>query len=471
MKELSIQEIIQATQSKMISRNQEEDLKKHITHITHDSREIQRGSLFVPIKGANVDGHDFIEGCLQEGAIASFTERESDLQRVEDMESKGILLYVADVKRAFLDLASYYRSTFDIPFIGITGSVGKTTTKDMIASILSQQYNTLATKGNYNNELGVPITLFRLESHHEVAVIEMGMNHAGEISELTKVVRPDVAVISNVGVAHIEHLKSRENILKAKCEIMEGLPEDGVVVLNGEDEMLRTLQNQVFQSSFTKKVYWCGFGISHDVYADEIDIDGLMESKCKIHHQGNHISVTIPVAGKHMIENVLLAVAVGKELGMDLERMQKGIENFVPSQNRMNVISLKNGITILNDVYNANPVSMKASLEILAKAKGRKIAVLGYMGELGKFSADMHEELGEFVARKEIDLLYYVGEFGIEVERGAKAKGNKEVYIFETREDLWANLSNRLEEQDTILVKASRSMRLEEIVQKIEDKI
>ncbi len=360
-------------------------------------------------------------------------------------------------------MAKYYRSLFDIPVVGITGSVGKTTTKDMIASVLSQKYNTLWTLGNFNNDLGVPLTLFRLEESHEAAVIEMGMNHFGEIHRLVDVVRPHIGVISNVGVAHIEHLGSREGILKAKCELFDFMDENNVAVLNGDNDMLATLDGKLSQ-----KVRWFGVENKRDVYADNIEAVGLEHTRCTIHTPVGSMDVVIPMPGAHMVLNALSAVTVGLEMGFTLDEIKGGIENFVPTKDRMTIMRLENGLTLLNDVYNSNPVSAKASLDILKDVEGRSVAFLGFMGELGEFAPQMHREVGAYAAEKGIDLLICIGNHSDQMAAGAKDAGMKEVYRFDTQEEFWEKGLDLLKKGDTILLKASRSMGFEKTVEKLQ---
>lgn len=457
MKELTINEIIIATGAQMIATgDMAAALERTVSHVTQDSREVGANSLFVPLKGTVRDGHTFIPQCFEKGAVC-FSEK------VLAPQNGGILLLVPDARQALLDLAKYYRNLFPIPFVGITGSVGKTTTKDMIASVLSQKYDTLWTLGNYNNDIGVPLTLFRLEEHHQAAVIEMGMNHFGEIALLSGIVRPDMGVISNVGVAHIENLGSREGILQAKCELFSGMQKDGVAILNGDNDMLQTMAGKLSQ-----RTVWFGLEGERDFYADEIEQMGLEKTACVIHTPKGSISVEIPVPGRHMVLNALSAAAVGQEMGLSLEEIKAGIESFQPTKNRMNVMCGGNGITILNDVYNANPVSMKASLDILANAEGRKVAILGFMGELGEFAQAFHQEVGAYAAEKGVDLLFCIGGHNEAMAEGAKKGGLEQVYCFEDQEALWETGLPLLQRGDTVLVKASRSVGLEKTVEKIQ---
>lgn len=458
MKKMTIREIMQATNAQVIAVDGlNEVLDKTVAHITQDSREVTKESLFFAVQGERMDGHEFIEECYEKGVAVCLSSK------VIAPKKGSALLLVPDVKKALLKLAAHYRNKFDIPFIGITGSVGKTTTKDMVASVLAQKYDVLWTQGNYNNDIGVPLTLFRLEEHHEIAVIEMGMNHFGEIHALAEVVRPHLGLISNVGVAHIEYLGSREGIMKAKCEMFDFMPENGVAVLNADNDMLITLEGKL-----TQKLRWFGVENKKDVYADKLEILGMEKTKCAIHTPAGSFDAIVPMPGEHMILNALSAVAVGLEMGLSLEEIKMGIESFVPTKNRMNVMKLENKMTVLNDVYNANPVSMKASLDILANADGRKVAILGFMGELGEYALEMHEEVGAYAAEKGIDLLFCIGKFSEQMEQGARDGGLKEIHRYDSQEDFWNQGLTLLKKGDAILVKASRSMALEKTVEKIQ---
>ncbi len=458
MKKMTIREIMQATEAQVISVEAlDEVLERTISHITQSSKEAGKDSLFFAIQGERLDGHQFIGECFEKGVAACLSSK------VIAPKKGSALLLVPDVKKALLKLAAHYKNKFHIPFIGITGSVGKTTTKDMVASVLAQKYEVLFTQGNYNNDIGVPLTLFRLEEHHEIAVIEMGMNHFGEIHALAEVVRPQLGLISNVGVAHIEYLGSREGILKAKCEMFDFVPLDGVAILNADNDMLVTLEGKLPQ-----KLRWFGLENKKDVYADNLQVLGMEKTSCHVHTQEGSFAVVIPLPGEHMVLNALSAVTVGLEMGMNLGEIKAGIENFVPTKNRMNVMKLENGITVLNDVYNANPISMKASLNILANAQGRKVAILGFMGELGEQASQMHEEVGAHAAEKGIDLLFCIGKLNDYMAQGAKDGGVKEVYCFDSQEDFWSFGLSRLKKGDAILVKASHSMAFEKTVEKIQ---
>lgn len=458
MKKLTVREIVKATGAQMIALgDMDAALNKEIWHVTQDSRETKEGSLFVARIGEVRDGHDFLPQCFENGVTACLS------QKVVAPQNGAIVLLVPDTSKALLDLTAYYRDLFNIPYVGITGSVGKTTTKDMIASVLSQKYNTLWTDGNYNNEVGVPLTMFRIEDYHEAAVIEMGMNHFGELDRIATAVRPHIGVISNVGVAHIGLLGSREGILKAKCEMLDHLEKDGVAILNADNDMLQTLEGKLPHT-----IKWFGVKNKRDFYADEIEVVGLEQTKCTLHTPIGSVSVIIPVPGEHMVLNALSAAAVGLELGLTLEEIKAGIDNFIPTKKRMTLMKDINGITILNDSYNANPVSMKSALDVLANAPGRKVAVLGTMGELEEYAPAMHKEVGAYAAAKGADVLICIGKWNDCMEAGAKEGGMTEVYRFDTQEEFWENGLSLIKKGDNVLVKASLSTGLSRTVDKLQ---
>lgn len=458
MKKITVREIIKATGAQMIALgDMDAALDKEIWNVTQDSRETKEGTLFVARIGEVRDGHDFLPQCFENGVTACLS------QKVVAPTNGAIVLLVPDTGKALLDLTAYYRDLFDIPYVGITGSVGKTTTKDMIASVLSQKYNTLWTDGNYNNEVGVPLTMFRIEDHHEAAVIEMGMNHFGELDRIATAVRPNIGVISNVGVAHIGFLGSREGILKAKCEMLDHLEKDGVAILNADNDMLQTLEGKL-----PHEIKWFGVENKRDFYADEIEVVGLEQTKCTLHTPIGSVSVTIPVPGEHMVLNALSAAAVGVELGLTLDEIKAGIDTFVPTKKRMTLMKDVNGITILNDSYNANPVSMKSALDVLANAEGRKVAVLGTMGELEEYAPAMHKEVGAYAAAKGTDVLICIGKWNDCMEAGAKEGGMTEVYRYDTQEEFWENGLSLIKEGDNVLVKASLSTGLSRTVDKLQ---
>ncbi len=448
--ELSIREVVTACRGRLICGDDE----VVISGVSTDTRTIEPGMLFIPIRGENFDGHKFIDKAIENGAAAVLTELGG--------EYSVPAVRVEDTRRAMGRLASYYLNKLNIPTVAITGSVGKTTTKDMVASVLAKRYNVYKTQGNLNNDIGVPLTVFALKPYHTAAVIEMGMNHFGEISYLTSIVKPDVALITNVGVSHIENLGSREGILKAKCEIFEGLKPEGTAIVNGDDDMLSTLRGSL------KGLVMFGTNTSLDWYADNMRERGLEGIDCTIHGNGSSVcfDVSISVPGRHMVLNALAAAAAGYALGMSAEEIKAGIEDFKPTKMRMDIIH-SGDLTIINDAYNSNPVSAMAAVDVLAAEEGVRCAVLGDMFELGSFAPKLHYELGEYTAKKGIDIIVAVGELSRELYEGAKQVRNKNVYYFKTQEDFLENIDSIIHGKMTVLVKASRGMKFEKTTEKL----
>ncbi len=447
---MTIEEIASAVKGRILG-----NTRDAVQGVSTDTRSIQQGDLYVPIKGERFDGHDFLMQAFEKGAVCALSERE-----VQPPEGKTII-YVEDTRSAYRDLAEYYLSIHRVFVVGVTGSVGKTTTKDLIASVLKEKFQVLATKGNLNNEIGLPSMVFQLKEDTQVAVLEMGMNHFGEIHRLAKVARPDMAVITNVGVSHIENLGSREGILKAKSEIFDYFQEDAQAVLNADDDMLKTLAGKV-------TAVWFGVEEKKDFWADEIVPLGLEGMKCRIHTPKGSFSVTIPVPGVHMVSNAMAAAAVGLKLGMSLSEIERGIASFVPTAMRMMVTKTASGINLINDCYNANPVSMKASIDVLKEAKSRKVAVLGDMYELGEDGKKMHWDVGKYAAQNGVDLLICLGELSEAMAEGAKENGCPQVKYYKTQTQwLEEGLPVLIQPGDTVLVKASRGMGLEKTAEKI----
>lgn len=332
----------------------------------------------------------------------------------------------------------------------------------MIASVLAQKYNVLKTLGNFNNELGLPLTVFRLRDEHQIAVLEMGISHFGEMHRLAKVARPDICVITNIGQCHLEFLKDRDGILRAKTEIFDFLKEDGCIILNGDDDKLDTIEE-------VKGIKPIFFGVEGQkpVYADEIESLGLSGIACTIHADGESIRVTVPIPGWHMVLNALAATAVGRALGLTMQEIKAGIEALEPVGGRFHIIN-HGDIQIIDDCYNANPVSMKASLDVLRDAKGRKVAILGDMGELGENEEQMHAEVGYHAAKNKIDLLICTGKISSHMAEAAMASGGcGEVLQVPTMEALLTCLPSLIQSGDTVLVKASHFMHFEKVVEKL----
>lgn len=434
-------------------------LHEEVTSIVTDSRKAETGCLFVPIVGERVDAHRFIGQVMQAGALATLSERV-----LEDADFPYIL--VESSLQAVKDIAEFYLKQLQIPVVGITGSVGKTSTKEVIASVLSQKFRTLKTQGNFNNELGLPLTVFRLREEDEIAVLEMGISDFGEMTRLAQIARPDTCVITNIGTCHLENLGDRDGVLKAKTEIFKFLKQDGYIVLNGDDDKLATVSTY----DGIEPVF---FGLDHadscDIYADEIVSRGLKGMTCTIHLGETVFTVDIPMPGRHMVYNALAAAAVGRIYGLTTEQIKAGIESLEPISGRFRMIETEKFL-IVDDCYNANPMSMKASLDVLQDGAGRRVAILGDMGELGTDEVLLHEGVGEHAGKCDIDVLICTGKLCQHMAQKAQQTNPKLRVIYEQdREGLLAHLDEYVQQGDTILVKASHFMKFDEIVEKLQN--
>ena len=454
MEALKLSEVLEAVKGKLLGTF--EDLETEISAVDIDSRNLTPGGLFIPIIGERFDGHAFINDALEAGAAGCFTARSRDSYRDDKFYIK-----VDSTQKALRDLAVYYKKKFDIPFVAVTGSVGKTTTKDMVAAVLGERYKVLKTEGNLNNEVGLPLTLLRLDHTHEICVVEMGMNHFGEIDYLSAIVEPDVAVLTNIGDAHIENLGSRENILKAKCEIFAHMdPEKGFVVLNGDDPLLQGLRPQL---PFRTVSVGASEGLEYR--ASDVVSHGEQSVTCQVTTPRASFPVEIPAVGSHMLYPTLTAAAVAEHFGMTGEEIARGVQRFAPTKMRMNILKRGDGITILNDTYNANPQSMRAAVEVLAKSGGGyKLAVLGDMFELGPFAPTLHAGVGTYLGKAGVDALVAVGELSHHIYEAARAALVPEVRWSATKEEAKAALAELIRPGATVLVKASRGMAFEELV-------
>ncbi len=460
MKFLTVKEILEVTQGKLIQGNPNLICK----NFSKDSRTIQKGDTYIAIKGENFDGNAFWKQALEKGAdcviISDFHKSSKEL---EAFSNKTIIM-VKDTLEALYKIASYKRQQYNIPVIAITGSVGKTSTKDMIASVISQQYKVLKTTGNNNNNIGLPFTILKLEDH-EAMVLEMGMNHLGEISLLTKIAKPDICIITNIGTSHIGNLGSRENILKAKLEILEGNP-NSIVIMNNDNDLLH---KWVKENKNKKSIITYGIREPSDINAKNIS---LKENNSQFFYQDGKKEglVNVPIGGEHFISNALCAICVGKVLKIDMNKIIKGIENFELTKKRMDISQLKSGIKIINDAYNASLESMKASLKYLASFKeNRKIAVLGDMLELGEYAKYLHEEVGKLVVENKIDKLITCGENAKYIVKKAEEMGMsyENIHHFDNIEELLNYLKQIATSGDVILFKASNGMKFYEIADKI----
>ncbi len=458
MEPIKLSELLNAVKGKLLG--EAADLNTEVSTVDTDSRNIHPGSLFIPLVGERFNGHAFINSALEAGAAGCITARSRDSYLPGKFYIK-----VDSTQKALRDLAAWYKARFDIPFVAVTGSVGKTTTKDMVAAVLGEKYKVLKTEGNLNNEVGLPLTLLRLNSSYQIAVVEMGMNHFGEIDYLTKIVHPDVALISNVGDSHIENLGSRENILKAKCEIFSGMTGNGLAILNGDDPLLRTLEGTLGMETL-----WCGLGDNCGYQATEVDQSGEAEVKCTLRTPRDAFACEIPGLGQHMVYPALMAAAVGERFGLTSEEIVQGILHFEPTKMRMNILHRQDGITILDDAYNANPQSMRAAVEVLSKNKGRpRIAVLGDMFELGALSQVLHTGVGEYLGKSGVEYLVAVGEQARHIAEAAQRGLCAQVRHCQDKEEAKAVLKSLVQPGCTVLLKASRGMYFEELTDYVKE--
>ncbi|MDD3172530.1 MAG: UDP-N-acetylmuramoyl-tripeptide--D-alanyl-D-alanine ligase [Herbinix sp.] len=476
MKNMTLTQITKACGGKLFNIGNYTDVE--VAGVVIDSRMVEKDSLFIATVGERVDGHNYINTAFDQGAIAVVCEK-------VPVDAKGPYILVEDSFTALKSIAKWYRMQLSIKVVGITGSVGKTSTKEFISSVLARKYNVLKTEGNFNNEVGLPLTVLKIRNNHEVAVLEMGISDFGEMHRLSEIAKPDICVITNIGQCHLENLGSRQGILKAKTEIFDFMSETGRVCINGDDDMLARL-GEVKGNKPVK------FGISadNDVLATNIETHGLFGSTCDIHinnvnlesnssDKTDHIlQTTIPLPGGHMVLNALAATSVGLLLDMSCEEIVAGIATVQAVGGRSNIIR-HDKWTIIDDCYNANPVSMKAAIDLLGMADTKKLAILGDMFELGNTEEALHNEVGKYAISGNVDLLICVGKLSLHMYKGATEILNvntdgslgqsdlnkkQELLYFETRNELITALPNIIKENDTILVKASHGMGFEEVV-------
>ena len=460
MKDLSIKNIIEATKGNLLVGNEEYICMSY----SKDTRTIKEGDCYIGIKGETFDGNLFWEKALENGASTVIVQNvEIEDEKLKKWADKNIIK-VEDTLEALYSLAKYKRSLYNIPVIAITGSVGKTSTKDIVANVVSKKYKTLKTEGNNNNNIGLPFTILRLQDE-EVAVIEMGMNHFGEISLLTSIAKPTVCIITNIGTSHIGNLGSRENILKAKLEILEGSKKEAVIINNDNDLLHKWYEEN--KENYNIKTY--GIKEQSDIMAKEIKLEENKSTfTCKINNVEEEINV--PVGGEHFVLNALCAITVGEVLKIEEDKIKEGIESFELTKKRMDIVELKNGIKIINDAYNASLESMTASLKVLSEFKERKIAVLGDMFELGDFSEELHKKVGKEVVKNNIDILIACGENARYIADVAREKMDKEnVYILRKTEEIKPLLEKIVKNNDVILFKASNGMKFYKIAEEVID--
>lgn len=427
--------------------------------ICTDTRNLKHGSIFIALKGDNFNGNKFVEDASNGGSVICIVDE--ILFKVDALKSNTTVIKVKDTKVALKKLAKFYRSKLNLKIIGVTGSTGKTSTKDLIAAALSYKFNVFKTKGNYNNEIGLPLMIFNLDESYDVAVLEMGMNNLNEIHNLADISRPDIAVITNIGVSHIENLKSRENILKAKLEITDYFTKNNILILNGDNDLLGKFNSNQY------KIEKIGIEQSCDYNAVNIMLkeDGISYSVAEKGSFSEISTIALPVPGKHNILNSLLAIACARELNLSYDEIRKGFLRLESTSRRLDIIK-NNDVTIVDDSYNASPDSMKAAIDVISDLKGNKrIAILGTMKELGEDAYFYHKEVGSYVKEKKIDLLIVVGEYWLAFKEGFE--NDDKFKVFSNLEEIYDYLIQVINKEDIILIKASRAMKFENIVEKL----
>lgn len=462
MKQLTCGEIANACQG--VFYGEEKAKEQVVAGIVLDSRKIEKDWVFVATVGEKVDGHSFISQVYEAGAACVVCEK-------PPKQPCGAYILVPSSFQALKDIAAYYRSKLDATVVGITGSVGKTSTKEMIASVLAVKYKVQKTAGNFNNEVGLPLTVFTVGEEHDIAVLEMGISDFGEMERLAKIARPEIMVITNIGQCHLENLGTRDGILKAKTEVFGEMDATGKVVLNADDDKLSTIRevNGNTPYFFSRKEGTVVGDKPVSIYATEICNQGLKGSTCRIHIGKESIPVTIPIPGGHMVWNALAAATVGHLLGMTLAEIGQGIAEVQPVNGRSNVIETE-AYTLIDDCYNANPGSMGSALDLLSYANQRKVAVMGDMFELGEKEALLHEETGAYAVNKGIDVIICVGTLAQFMAKGArealaKAGGVSAVYAYPDKKTFLEHRQDILQQKDAILLKASHGMHFEELLQ------
>ena len=458
MRNMTIQAVADAVEGKLENTGKS-DLTKEATSVVIDSRLIEEGGIFVATRGERVDGHSFIDNVFDEGALAVICEKMPS-------KPKGPCIVVEDSFIAIKKLAAYYRNQLSVKIVGIVGSVGKTSTKEIVASVLSAHYEVLRTEGNFNNEVGVPLTIFKIRDAHEVAVVEMGISDFGEMDRLGAIVRPDIVLFTNIGPCHLEFLHDLDGVLAAKSEIISHMPPEGVLVLNGQDEKLTTIDEA--KAGGRRIIRYGKESKRDDVYASSIENLGLEGSKFTANFpDGSHYEMTVPLPGYHMVDNAIAAAAVGFLMGENLEEIRRGMSGVEQLTGRGHIIHNEKYV-IVDDCYNANPRSMCAAIDTLGYALGRKVAILGDMFELGEESDKLHGDVGDYAAGAGVDSLIFVGSSAKFMYERARVHEQVEIRYYPNRELLLAAISDEtkqiLRPGDTILVKASHGMGFSEVV-------
>ncbi len=450
MQRFTVEDILLATGGELLSGEK----STLITGVTTDSREVGAGYIYVALKGARVDGHSFFDDVFEKGAAAVLSEQEYHTE-------KGAVIKVKNTLAGLGDMAAGYLKKYRVPVVAVTGSIGKTSTKDMVSAVLASKYNVLKNTGNRNSEVGMPLTVFGLEAEHEMAVLEMGMEQFGEIHHLVDIARPEAAVITNIAMSHIENLGSQEGILKAKLEVTDFFAEDNVLFVNGDDKFLKTVSGK-----FKTNLY--GKGENCDIKAEDITDRGIFGSEFTLVHGGERQRVTVNAAGVHNVYNALAAIGIGMQFGISAADAARAVEKAEITDMRLTV-EQTDKYTIIKDYYNAGPMSVEAALDVLKSAEGkRKVAILGDMLELGEFSKDEHKKIGHKVPGC-ADMLITAGREAMEMAKSASEAGLGEVMAFPTTDAAAAEVKLYLKKGDCVLIKASRGMHFEKIYEKIKE--
>lgn len=461
MEHMTFDEIVSAVQGTVVIKGEFTGFNV----ISTDTRKIEKGNIFIALKGENFDANEYIKEASEKGAVICIVDQIK--YKAEEIQKYTTIIKVQDTAKALLDLAEFYRSKLNLKVIAITGSTGKTSTKDLVAAALSSKYKVFKTQGNFNNQIGLPLMIFKLDNSYDIAVLEMGMNNLNEIHSMAKAARPDIALITNVGTAHIGMLGSRESILRAKLEITDFFNDKNVLIINGDNDLLSTVKNDKFRIVQTGIECDAEFK-AEDLHLGEAFVDFTLREQ--LNNSGEKFHADVP--GKHTISNALLAIACGKLLEMENREIIEGLKNLQTTAMRLDIIK-GTKFNIVNDCYNANPESMKAAIEVLKNVNSnRRVAVLGTMGEQGQVAVESHRSVGQCAAENGVDLLITLGEFSKAYEEGFRLdlanKSKGEFKAFNDYNEAVEYLINEyLKPGDTVLVKASRAARFEIIVDKL----
>jgi len=435
----------------------EKYVNETVQGVSIDTRKITTGNLYIPIQGDRFDGHSFVEKAIENGAVATLWKK-----NVKNPPVNIPVIFVEDTLEALQTLAKSYRDQLDVKVIGVTGSNGKTSTKDIVTSLLATKFKVQKTEGNFNNHIGLPLTILSLEENTEMAVLEMGMSSRGEIEFLSKLARPNAAIITNIGEAHLLDLGSRDAIAEAKLEIVTGLQDGGVFVYNGDEPLLT---NRVPSMNLAAETITFGDARANNYYPTSVTLQAT-GTYFKM-NQDENIVFYLPVLGKHNVYNTLASMAIAKYFGVTWEEMKQGLVTLQMTGMRMEIVKTENGLTIINDAYNASPTAMEAAFHLMNGLDGfsKKIVVLGDMLELGDQEVQFHYEVGKLIDPARISYVFTYGRLGAQIAEGAKINfPNERVKAYDNKEELVKNLQAVVDVKDVVLVKASRGMKLEEVI-------